>query len=167
MLVRKVLSTYGILQYLVEVRTYFLYCIERKMVNSTKFWPPADWDNWPETRVGALIFDAVVLVCVVVYAVMRTQCPRQSMRPCSNCKLLESVCHRFMMPIFIGFLCGIWLHFIPCIWWTCDWGDNDGEGIRGGIWFVTWGIVTVVLWLSRSWKRQTELQDERAKTQMP
>lgn len=45
---------------------------------------------------------------------------------------------------FCACLFGIWLHFIPCIWWTCDWGPHDGEGIRGGIWFVTWGVLMIV-----------------------
>ena len=44
----------------------------------------------------------------------------------------------------VGCFAGLFLHFIPCLWWTCDWGEHDGESIRGGIWFLTWGSVTVV-----------------------
>ena len=29
----------------------------------------------------------------------------------------------------MGCLFGIWVHFVPCIWWTCDWGPYDGEGV--------------------------------------
>jgi len=28
----------------------------------------------------------------------------------------------------VGCLIGTWFHFIPCIWWTCDWGYYDGQG---------------------------------------
>lgn len=44
----------------------------------------------------------------------------------------------------ISCLCGMWLHFIPCIWWSCDWGYYDGQGVRGGIWFITWPVLFFV-----------------------
>lgn len=47
--------------------------------------------------------------------------------------------------VVLGCLAGLWLHFIPCIWWTCDWGEHDGEGVRGAIWFSTWALTTAYL----------------------
>ena len=46
-----------------------------------------------------------------------------------------SVAMLWNLVLAIAFGCGIglFLHFIPCIWWTCDWGPHDGQGIRGGI----------------------------------
>jgi hypothetical protein len=37
----------------------------------------------------------------------------------------------------------LWVHFIPCFWWSCDWGEYDGAAIRGGIWFILWFVVCV------------------------
>lgn len=59
----------------------------------------------------------------------------------------------FIYTIFFGStlnacLVGLYVHFIPCIWWTCDWGDNDGEGIRGAIWFTIWIILGIYSILS-------------------
>ena len=50
-----------------------------------------------------------------------------------------------IIAIMFGCGIGLFLHFIPCIWWTCDWSANDGQGIRGGIWFITWIITTIFL----------------------
>ena len=47
----------------------------------------------------------------------------------------------------MGCLAGLWLHFIPCIWWTCDWSINDGEEIRGGIWFALWLGFSIAGWV--------------------
>ncbi|CAH1791119.1 unnamed protein product [Owenia fusiformis] len=46
---------------------------------------------------------------------------------------------------FSSCLCGIWLHFWPCIWWTCDWGYYDGQGVRGGIWFGSWALLFILM----------------------
>ena len=73
----------------------------------------------------------------------------------------------------VGLLFGLWIHFVPCLWWTCDCtssigsflvflssvlrsttltenvpyanagGEHDGEGVRGAIWFISWTIVTI------------------------
>lgn len=34
---------------------------------------------------------------------------------------------------------------IPCAWWTCDWGEYDGAGIRGGIWLLGGAIAAFFL----------------------
>lgn len=31
----------------------------------------------------------------------------------------------------------------------CDWGEHDGEGVRGAIWFTTWLVVTCCMWAIR------------------
>ena len=41
-------------------------------------------------------------------------------------------------------LVGLYAHFVPCLWWTCDWGDHDGEGVRGAIWFTLWALLGVI-----------------------
>jgi len=46
-----------------------------------------------------------------------------------------------------GLVLSLWLHFIPCWFWTCDWGPHDGEGFRGLIWFISWPIITISLFL--------------------
>ena len=50
----------------------------------------------------------------------------------------------FLGTFWFGCFIGLWIHFIPCAWWTCDWGEYDGAGVRGGIWFVLWAIVSGV-----------------------
>ena len=73
---------------------------------------------------------------------------------CTNCNACQAVIPAacfpscsFLWAFSVACLVGMWVHFIPCIWWTCDWGDNDGEGVRGAIWFILWGVGTVVLLL--------------------
>lgn len=46
----------------------------------------------------------------------------------------------FFMACFIG----IFVHFLPCLSWTCDWGPRDQEGVRGGIWFALWILLFIV-----------------------
>ncbi|KNC54632.1 uncharacterized protein AMSG_01486 [Thecamonas trahens ATCC 50062] len=29
------------------------------------------------------------------------------------------------------------LHFVPCLWWTCDLGKGDEGQVRGSIWIVS------------------------------
>ena len=54
---------------------------------------------------------------------------------------------------WVACLIGIWVHFVPCLWWTCDWGDGDREGIRGAIWFGLWIVGAIVLSLSSMQQR--------------
>ena len=85
------------------------------MTNSSRqLWPSADWDDWSQTRYTALVFDGIVALLVIaaafVPALRSWLCP-----PCSKCGDKQSACQRFVLPVLIGLLCGIWLHFIPCI----------------------------------------------------
>lgn len=48
-----------------------------------------------------------------------------------------------LMAIVFGFLFAFFLHFLPCIWWTCDMGYYDGEQVRGYIWFVGWPCFSI------------------------
>ena len=50
-------------------------------------------------------------------------------------------------PFWVGCLAGFWFHFIPCIWWTCDFGPNDGQDVRGIMWWSVWAIMTIVGWV--------------------
>ena len=54
-------------------------------------------------------------------------------------------CSIIVLTFFAACLFGMYLHFIPCIWWTCDWGPHDGEGVRGAIWFITWPIAFIIM----------------------
>ena len=118
-------------------------------------WPAADFDDWPDTRVFALVFDGVVaLVVIAALAVPRIRSWCLRLRDSRRC------CRMCAFPVLAGCLAGLWLHFVPCIWWTCDWGPHDGEGVRGGIWFVTWGAVTA--WLCYSGAARGKRSPERA-----
>lgn len=54
-------------------------------------------------------------------------------------------CGEICFIILQGCLWGIWLHFLPCLKWTCDWGEGDEEGIRGAIWFISWAVISILL----------------------
>ena len=89
--------------------------------------PPANFALWPLTRVSALVY-LVLLPIICAIPVVR------------RCCLRNNKASRWGWPILIGLLFSLWLHFIPCIFWTCDWGPYDGAGVRGGIWFIVWGL---------------------------
>ena len=76
-------------------------------------WPPANWTCWPETRWGAVSFAGVSIILLVI---------PQMWRHYKNC-LVWNV---FVGPFFFSFWLGFFLHFVPCIWWSCDWGFYDG-----------------------------------------
>ena len=104
-------------------------------LNVSDVWPAADWSNWPATRIGALVFNGLVILVA---------CSPSARTCCTTC-CGESTCGIIARALGLGCLFGLFVHFIPCIWWTCDWGPHDGEGVRGGIWFVLWGIMSVYL----------------------
>ena len=88
-------------------------------------WPPANWTCWPETRYGGIIIAGVSIILLLI---------PQMWRHYKNCLTW----HVFGGPFFFSLWLGFFVHFIPCIWWSCDWGFYDGQGIRGGIWGVVW-----------------------------
>ena len=92
-------------------------------------WPPANFSIWPVTRATALVYCSLLPLLLL-------PCGRRRAKVCAR-----DTCPR-LFPVVFGCLAGLWLHFVPCIWWTCDWGPFDGEGVRGAIWFVTWAVVT-------------------------
>ena len=48
--------------------------------------------------------------------------------------------------IISGFIISFWLHFLPCFGiWSCDGGKYDQIQIRGGIWFIGWPIISLLL----------------------
>eukprot|EP00756_Hemistasia_phaeocysticola_P049446 Hpha_TRINITY_DN23922_c0_g1::TRINITY_DN23922_c0_g1_i1::g.137761::m.137761 len=104
-------------------------------------WPPANMTYWPDTRVAALAFDGVVVVVVIVILLVpgfnAFCCQVRGQHKC--CVTIQA--------LLGGFVAGLFIHFIPCIWWTCDWGDYDGEGVRGGILFAVWAIVAIVVFV--------------------
>ena len=86
------------------------------------------------------------------YRSENVSCVEPDYRRCQWCSVSQNglgyFCYNFLLGLFIGCASGLWLHFWPCIWWTCDWGEHDGQGVRGGIWFITWAIVSTILWFS-------------------
>jgi len=47
--------------------------------------------------------------------------------------------------LFVGFLLGFWVHFIPCFWLACDLGPNDNGTFRGILWLTVWFICTILV----------------------
>ena len=179
-------------------------------------WPAADFALWPQTRYTALVFNAAVLLWLVIPFLV-TRRPRgtilyeravrwgflvtgvtslscdgdtvehtQLKAPaCCCCLPLSSWSRSVVTPRFRradiarvnlvdqvrspsrqrcslgiivgGCILGLWLHFVPCLWWTCDWGPHDGQQVRGGIWFLGWPVLSLALmwhdgrrWASRN-----------------
>ena len=100
--------------------------------------PPANFALWPLTRVSALVYLALLPIICAIPVVRR-------------CCLRNNKASRWGWPILIGLLFSLWLHFIPCIFWTCDWGPYDGAGVRREeeepvVWCVVWCVLWCVLW---------------------
>ena len=108
-------------------------------------WPAANFADWPGTRIGSLIYAGLFIVTVAII------CAVPFARRCC-CKVHRNPLGLLtVQAIGVGFAVSIFVHFIPCIWWTCDWGPSDGEGIRGGIWFILWALISVgICWRARS-----------------
>ena len=86
---------------------------------------------WPRGMIGVSKDDNSVHIMQV------------SLCGCTNNYTLDSSCkvrdvrsrrrHDVVYAIVFGAivnscLVGLYVHFIPCLWWTCDWGEHDGEG---------------------------------------
>ena len=93
-------------------------------------WPPANFTDWTPSRIAPLAFLAIVLILCAIPPVRKAALAKRD-----GCRFV-------LQAVLLGLLCGLFVHFWPCIWWTCDWGPNDGAGIRGGIWFILWAVVT-------------------------
>lgn len=124
-------------------------------------WPAADFQVWPATRVSALVVVGVgtaAILLLLLHAPARGCCTRCSSK------------HRWTWPILNGLAISLYLHFIPCIWWTCDWGPHDGEGVRGGIWFGVWFFYVLVCYILNcrdAKETPAELQDEAEEERKP
>jgi hypothetical protein len=50
--------------------------------------------------------------------------------------------------ILSGLLLGLYLHFIPCFGFlSCDGSENDKIQLRGAIWFVSWFVISGIMFL--------------------
>ena len=85
----------------------------------SSIWPPANFTEWPSTRIGALVINGIILLLLMI-PITRRFIFVDSWKKCCCC------CHEFWKALLLGCLIGMFLHFIPCIWWTCDWGEYDG-----------------------------------------
>ena len=106
-------------------------------------WPEANFGCWPYTRMAANAFNGISIILWVI---------PQMWRHYHNCIMWNG----FGGPFFFGLWVGLFVHFIPCIWWTCDWGYYDGYGIRGGIWFTVWGAASGVFYWYYSQHKDAE-----------
>jgi hypothetical protein len=88
------------------------------------------WDRWTEPRQVEL---------VRLHQIQRTRLEIQPVLQSAEFVGYFGLC------FLLGCAIGLFVHFIPCLWWTCDWGPHDGAAIRGAIWFTVWGIVTTLL----------------------
>ena len=98
--------------------------------------PPPNFDDWPITRYGALGFLGVVGVALIVCLAL-PHCRRRFLSPADR----KQPGRLALQAVLVGLVVSLWLHFIPCIFWTCDWGASDGQGVRGAIWFGAWGLI--------------------------
>jgi len=97
-------------------------------------------------RTAALIVEALVVVAAVA-TIARPPLRRRVVR----CDCHSNLCCLLTTGIAVGALGGIWVHFIPCIWWACDWGPYDGEAVSGGIMFVGGSLIGALGALCVSW----------------
>lgn len=173
-------------------------------------------DDWPATRIGALIVDAILLALTILHAIY-SQCTLRRVRSDSNDDAIVSPFYRFFrlyvtgytmvkaddaesgaiiaeyrslclgaccgcgtkridnipkstsdrisitprpwtisefaFHVLVGCVFGIWVHFLPCIVWTCDWGQGDNEGVRGALWFGLWGAYMLVALVFGKWMK--------------
>ncbi|CAB9525468.1 expressed unknown protein [Seminavis robusta] len=105
--------------------------------NENEIWPPANFTEWPSTRIGALIIDGIILLLAIIPVTRRVIF--LNAWDCCCC------CPAVIKAVVLGGLIGMFLHFIPCIWWTCDWGEYDGQAVRGGIWFIGGPIIAAFI----------------------
>ena len=167
--------------------------------------PPANWEDWPSTRKGAInviaiFFSYLILINILTFWGQRKFFKEQNVitiiwyrwklipwkfvalwttikkeeeevgvatinnndvevwvvernifccgcfcqaKSYNNLKMTDTrireglTCSSIGLSVVAGFIMGMMIHFIPCIWWTCDWGDSDNEGMRGAIWFIS------------------------------
>lgn len=108
-------------------------------------WPPADFTYWPATRIGALVINAVILALMLIPKTRKLIFQTTWSCCCNAADNWLVYTMLIVKAIVLGFIVGMFVHFIPCLWWTCDWGPNDGQGVRGGIWFISGAIIGVIV----------------------
>ena len=97
---------------------------EIRDTSNDELWPHAEFETWPVSRIAALSVVGVLAIAIAFTAVQKYCIKCWKGKSCGNC--CDDCLGPFCGPFWIGCLGGIWLHFIPCIWWTCDWGLHDG-----------------------------------------
>ena len=102
-------------------------CDEPLNAEPTGIWPPSNFECWPATRYASLAFNGISIILWVI----------PQLWPKYRSCLMWNV---FGGSFFLGLWASTVLHFMPCIWWSCDWGYYDGAAIRGGLWFGGWAI---------------------------
>lgn len=123
----------------------FLYAYKSLPLAQTKKmsveWPPFS-SQWTTARIGAIIFVLLMLLLIVCVEQVRSalldsfKCMPLKSKRFPHCSKLFVVA-RFL---FVVGLAGFWLHFVPCFWWACDWGSEDGQQVRGIIWGASTGV---------------------------
>lgn len=72
-----------------------------------------------------------------------------------------------VFPFLVAALAGFWLHLVPCLWWSCDWGENDGQMTRGVIWGGSTALLALIGWLLAVRRYRRELGEVDALNAYP
>ena len=127
---------------------------------SDPIFPPLnwDWDQSTELRAAAIGFNGIVVVVLVICCAV-PWCRGQCLAPID-----WSTPRLILQAVVIGLVGSLWLHFWPCLFWTCDWGPGDGQGVRGAIWFIGWGVISAI-WLCVGCARRQKREPDSAPRQ--
>lgn len=87
-------------------------------------------------RVGAIFF--VLCFPCIALSFLKNRFDKET-----HNKYIYYLC-LILQAIFMSFLLGFWIHFIPCFWLACDGSGDDDITMRGIIWVCSWGLSFVM-----------------------
>ena len=101
--------------------------------------------SWNAYRSGALYFVVLAPFALVLLIGILVQCGFRKQRTSFPAFFWLLA---ILQAVALAGLISFWLHFVPCLWLSCDLGPEDDGTLRGLLWFVGWPAVTVLLLLS-------------------
>lgn len=105
-------------------------------------WPASNFDLWPAIRIVAIIFDGLVLLLLLtIFAVPKLRKDLFVKLTSQDSKVGIVIA----TAIVCGAIGGVWWWWLPCIWWTCDAGRDDGHTIRIVVLCVTGPLMALCL----------------------